>query len=121
MEDPCTDGCTEWKTWTILNGKESDFFADLWVEDVENTEAEISLDFTTDLAEENGTEDSLSNALGMFGAWNCTISIEQEIKIRAHRYLPREEKQTGTDIREYNGLSTPIMGFRAYKEGTTIY
>jgi hypothetical protein len=66
-------------------------------------------------------EDDLATALGMFGAWNCTIDIEQQIKIRAHRFLPRVEKQSATDIREFNGLTTDIMGFRAKKAGTTIY
>jgi hypothetical protein len=75
----------------------------------------------SDLAWKSGAEDAYSAQVGVFQDWNVTYEEGYDFTVTAHRFLPRVETQTGSDLREYSGLNVTAMLFFAEKSGNVYY
>lgn len=110
-------------SYLVMDGELSYFFSGL-LETASQNQVMTALDLSfadSDLAWQKGNNDAYSQQLGVLSNWHVTYEDAYDFKVIAHRFLPRVESQTGSDMREYKGMNITAMLFFAQKSGNVFY
>lgn len=108
-------------SYVVMDGVDSAFFKTL-LQATQGTRMINVLSFAdSDLAWKNGAEDDYTAQVGVFRDWHVTYEEGYDFTVTAHRFLPRVETQTGSDLREYSGLNVTGMLFFAQTSGNVYY